>query len=55
MAYKNGNAAVTVLVIIVVALGAAAVLLHLHRTTEWSHGASSTAGIARYVEQGVKP
>jgi hypothetical protein len=48
MAYKRDSSGLTVVILIVVALGAAALLLHLHRLTEWSHGASRAGAIARY-------
>jgi hypothetical protein len=48
MANNNGNSGVTVVVLVAVALAGAALLVHLHHITEWSHGASQTAAIARY-------
>ena len=57
MAYKRDNSGVTVLVLFIAALATAALLVHLHRMTDWSHGVSMTAAIARVgVEQnGLQP
>ncbi|HUO21146.1 MAG TPA: hypothetical protein VMU59_01360 [Caulobacteraceae bacterium] len=47
MADNRGSSGITLAVLVVASLVTAALLIHLHQMTDWSHGASHTAAIAR--------